>query len=95
MTGICYRPARRNCHQRGGQDRRDEISFVVIHSFSGIERKLVYRGKVALNEIQLSVKYRAERGNHRSLLLSRGIPHGMEMFLFGPIVVPVELPPNR
>ncbi len=45
-----------------GKINGDEISFVVIRSFGGSETKLIYEGKVGLNEILFKCKTQAGPG---------------------------------
>jgi hypothetical protein len=62
---------------REGKVNGDEISFVVIHSVGGNERKLAYKGQVFLNEIRFTVEVRGLKGQPREFIAKREFPrHG-------------------
>ena len=44
-----------------GKIKGDEISFVVVRTFQGEERKIEYKGKVSGDEIKLSITFSPDR----------------------------------
>ncbi len=44
-----------------GKIKGDEISFVVVRTFQGEERKIQYKGKVSGDEIKLSITFSPDR----------------------------------
>lgn len=54
-----------------GKINGDEISFVVIRSFGGKEMKLVYKGKVALNEIKFTREVQSGMGQPQEFVAKR------------------------
>lgn len=82
---------------RDGKINGDEISFVVIRNPGGKERKLIYKGKVGLNEIKFTVE--AQNGTippvefiaKREFQRNQDIP----LRLSEPVPVPVPPPPRR
>ena len=93
LTGIVTDPQGETAISEGKIDG-DEISFVVIHSFSGIERKLVYRGKVALNEIQFKREVQGGTGQPQEFIAKREFPRHGDVPARS-IVVPSQAPRNR
>jgi len=62
---------------REGKINGDEISFVVIHSVGGNERKLAYKGQVSLNEIRFTVEAQGLKGQPLEFIAKREFPrHG-------------------
>jgi hypothetical protein len=62
---------------REGKINGDEISFVVIHSVGGNERKLAYKGQVSLNEIRFTVEGQGLKGQLQEFIAKREFPrHG-------------------
>jgi hypothetical protein len=62
---------------REGKINGDEISFVVIHSVGGNERKLAYKGQVSLNEIMFTVEGQGLKGQPMEFIAKREFPrHG-------------------
>ena len=60
LTGTVTTP-RGEMAISGGKINGDEISFAVMHSFYGNERKLMFKGKVGLNEIHFTVEEQGGR----------------------------------
>ena len=62
---------------REGKINGDEISFVVIHSVGGNERKLAYKGQVFLNEIRFTAIAQGLKGQPLEFVAKREFPrHG-------------------
>ncbi len=62
---------------REGKINGDEISFVVIHSVGGNERKLAYKGQVFLNEIRFTAIVQGLKGQPLEFVAKREFPrHG-------------------
>jgi hypothetical protein len=62
---------------REGKINGDEISFVVIHSVGGNEKKLAYKGQVSLNEIRFTVEAQGLKGQPLEFIAKREFPrHG-------------------
>ena len=59
---------------REGKINGDEISFVVIRSVLGNEMKLVYTGKVALNEIKFMRAVDGGMGEPQEFIAKREFP---------------------
>ncbi len=62
---------------REGKINGDEISFVVIRSVGGNEKKLAYKGQVSLNEIRFAVEVQGLKGQPLEFIAKREFPrHG-------------------
>ena len=56
---------------REGRINGDEISFVVIRSVGGNERKLAYKGQVSLNEIRFTLEVQGLKGQPLEFIAKR------------------------
>jgi hypothetical protein len=76
LTGTIA-DAEGNTAIREGKINGDEISFVVIHSVGGNEKKLAYKGQVSLNEIRFTVEVQGLKGQPLEFIAKREFPrHG-------------------
>jgi hypothetical protein len=76
LTGTVA-DAEGNTAIREGKINGDEISFVVIHSVGGNEKKLAYKGQVSLNEIRFTVEVQGLKGQPLEFIAKREFPrHG-------------------
>jgi hypothetical protein len=78
---------------REGKINGDEISFVVIRSDGGNEKKLAYKGQVSLNEIRFTLEVQDLKGQPLEFIAKREFPRHGDIPL--QIAVPVEHPPVR
>jgi hypothetical protein len=76
---------------REGKIEGDEISFVVIRSDGGNERKLAYKGQVSLNEIRFTLEVQGLKGQPQEFIAKREFPRHGDIPL--QITVPIEHPP--
>jgi hypothetical protein len=72
----------------------DEISFVVRRSLGGNEMKLVYKGKVYLNEIKFTREIQGGVRQPLEFIAKREFQRNQDVPLF-PTVAPVSTPPPR
>jgi hypothetical protein len=76
LTGTVSDSQGENAISEGKIDG-DEISFAVIRSFGGGEVKLLYKGKVALNEIKFTREVQGVKGRPQEFVAKREFPrHG-------------------
>jgi hypothetical protein len=74
-----------------GRINGDEISFVVIRNFDGNAMKLVYKGKVELNEIKFTREAQGGIGQQQGFVAEREFQRNNG---FVPVrITPVRLPP--
>jgi hypothetical protein len=59
---------------REGRISGDEISFVVMRSVGGNERKLAYKGQVSLNEIRFTLEVQGQKGQPLEFIAKRESP---------------------
>ena len=77
-----------------GKINGDEISFVVVSSLGGNEVKLVYKGKVSLNEIKFTREEQGGMGQPQEFIAKREFQRNGDV-PGRTIWAPVEPPPNR
>ena len=75
---------------REGKINGDEISFVVIRSVLGNNMRLVYKGKVALNEIKFVREVEGGMGQPQEFIAKREFPRDGDI-----PVQPARLKPSR
>ena len=77
-----------------GKINGDEISFVVASSLGGNKLKLVYKGKVSLNEIKFTREEQGGTGQPQEFIAKREFQRNGDV-PGRTIWAPVEPPPNR
>jgi hypothetical protein len=93
LTGTVTDPQGETTISEGKIDG-DEVSFVVIRSFGGNEMKVVYEGKVALNEIEFTSKVQGGKGQPQKFIAKREFPRHGDLPI-RPREVPVPPPRGR
>ena len=88
---------------REGRIHGDKISFVVIRSVGGKERRLAYKGQVSLNEIRFTLEVQGLKGQPQEFIAKREFQRHNDYIpsriaidappYSGGGVVPVEPPP--
>jgi hypothetical protein len=75
-----------------GKIEGDEISFVVIRSEGGNERKLAYKGQVSLNEIRFTLEVQGLEGQPQEFIAKREFPrHGdVPLQMAVPVLHPLQ-----
>jgi hypothetical protein len=88
LTGTVSDPQGETAISEGKIDG-DKIFFVVVHSFSGNKMKLVYKGKVALNEIRFTREVQGGTGQPQDFTAKREFQRN------GDIPVPKKVMPEE
>jgi hypothetical protein len=78
---------------REGKINGDEISFIVIRSDGGKQRKLAYAGQASLNEIRFTLEVQGLEGQPLEFIAKREFPRHGDIPL--QMAVPVEHPPQK
>ena len=89
LTGTVSDPQGKADILEGRMDG-DEISFHIIRSYGGNERKLIYKGKVGLNEIRFTLEERGVTGEPREFVAKREFQRNQDIPLK---VEPVKVNP--
>lgn len=76
---------------RDGKINGDVISFFVMRSFSGKEKKISYKGKVRLNEIMFTVEEEGESSQAMEYIAKREFQRNQDVPLY-PVTKPVKVP---
>jgi hypothetical protein len=92
LTGTVVEPQGRFAIT-DGRIQGDKISFVVIHKSAGKKYKVVYKGKVSLNEIQFTRKIQGVEMEPQEFIARREFQRHND-YIPRPIRVPAQ-PPNR
>jgi hypothetical protein len=74
-----------------GKINGDSISFAVVRSIGGKEKKLRYEGKVALNQIKFTCEVEGEAGRPQEFIAEREFLRHND-YIPRPIVEPVQPP---
>jgi len=77
-----------------GKIRGDKIYFVVIHNSAGKEWKVVYKGKVSLNEIKFTREFQGVKMEPLEFIARREFLRHND-YIPRPIRVPVKPLPDR
>jgi hypothetical protein len=77
-----------------GKIRGDKIYFVVIHNSAGKEWKVVYKGKVSLNEIKFTREFQGVKMKPLEFIARREFQRHND-YIPRPIRVPVKPLPDR
>ncbi len=93
LTGTVSDPQGKTAISEG-KINGDEISFVVIRGLGGNEVKLVYKGKVALNEIKFTREVQGGVGQPQEFIAKREFQRNGDV-PGRTIWAPVEPSPNR
>jgi hypothetical protein len=70
LTGTVSDPQGKTAISEGRIDG-DEIAFVVMHNFGGNQVKLLYRGKVDLNEIKFTREVQGAKEQRQDFIAKR------------------------
>jgi hypothetical protein len=93
LTGTVFEPQGRFAIS-DGRIQGDKISFVVIHESAGKKFKVVYKGKVSLNEIQFTRKIHGSKMEPQEFVARREFLRHND-YIPRPIRVPVKPVPDR
>ena len=92
LTGTVFYPQGETVISEG-KIKGDEISFVVVRRFGENEIKLVYEGKVELNEIKFTREVQGGKGKPQAFVAKREFQRN-NGFVPVPTAVPVQPPPD-
>ena len=92
LTGTVSEPHGRFAI-KDGKINGDEISFVVIRNLAGKEVKIVYKGKVSLNEIKFTREFQGVMVQPQEFVAKREFLRHND-YIPRPTYAPVQ-PPNR
>lgn len=90
LTGTVSNPQGETAISEG-KIEGDEISFIVIRRFGGNTMKLIYKGKVGLNEIKFTREVEGGIGQSEEFIAKREFPRNGDVPV-RTIGVPVDLP---
>jgi hypothetical protein len=93
LTGAVSEPQGRYAIS-DGKIHGDKISFVVIHNSAGKELKVVYKGKVSLNEIEFTREFQGVKMKPQEFIARREFQRHND-YIPRPIRVPVKPVPDR